>query len=226
MQQKTPLVAPSILAADFGFLNQSVQMLNDSEADWLHLDIMDGSFVPNFSFGFPVIEAIRKSSTKPLDVHLMINEPDRYLQRFAQAGAHLISVHYEACTHLHRSIAAIKSLGCKAGVVLNPHTSVNLLDDILTEVDLVLIMSVNPGFGGQRFIENTYRKVRVLKEKLIARNASALIEIDGGVDLQNAAALVQAGADVLVAGSSVFSAKEPAKAISALKHCNTSSTIV
>jgi ribulose-phosphate 3-epimerase len=211
------LIAPSILSADFANLQRDIEMINISEADWFHVDIMDGVFVPNISFGFPVLQAVNKHATKPLDVHLMIVDPDRYLEAFKNAGAANITVHVEACTHLHRTIAAIKDLGCKAGVAINPHTSIHLLDDILEDLDLVCLMSVNPGFGGQKFIENTYRKIRSLRELASGRNEHLLIEIDGGVGATNAQALLKAGANVLVAGNSVFSAASPVTAISQLK---------
>ncbi|MES2279587.1 MAG: ribulose-phosphate 3-epimerase [Bacteroidota bacterium] len=210
-------IAPSILAADFANLQRDIEMINSSEADWIHVDIMDGLFVPNISFGFPVIKAVKQHALKPLDVHLMITDPDRYLQAFKDAGADNITVHYEACKHLHRTIHAIKDLGCKAGVALNPHTPVALLDDIIADVDLVLIMSVNPGFGGQSFIDNTYKKIRELRNLADGRNPNLLIEIDGGVTQQNAAALLAAGANVLVAGNFVFSAKDQLATIAALK---------
>jgi ribulose-phosphate 3-epimerase len=212
------MVAPSLLSADFLNLERDIELVNRSEADWFHLDVMDGVFVPNLSFGFPVIEKISKAATKPLDVHLMIVDPDRYLERFKKAGAWLISVHYEACTHLHRTLAAIRHLGVKAGVVLNPHTPVPVLQDIICDTDLVLLMSVNPGFGGQKFIENTYRKTEQLKKLIRESGSPALIEIDGGVDLQNAGELVRCGADVLVAGNTVFASHDPLKTIRALKN--------
>jgi ribulose-phosphate 3-epimerase len=212
-----PIVAPSILAADFGNLDRDIRMLNESEADWVHVDIMDGVFVPNISFGFPVLEAVRKQAKKPLDVHLMIVQPERFVEAFARAGAATISVHIEACPHLHRNIQQIKSAGCKAGVALNPHTVVAELDNIIEEVDLVCVMSVNPGYGAQKFIENTYRKIQELKALITARNSRALIEIDGGVNQSNAAELLRAGADVLVAGNFVFSAADPKAVIRQLK---------
>ncbi|MDT3404979.1 ribulose-phosphate 3-epimerase [Mucilaginibacter terrae] len=199
------LIAPSILAADFANLQRDIEMINHSEAQWIHVDIMDGLFVPNISFGFPVVEAVKKHAQKPLDVHLMIVDPDRYLKAFADAGAAGITVHLEACTHLHRTVQAIKELGCKAGVALNPHTPVAALEDIIEDVDMVLIMSVNPGFGGQKFISNTYKKIEQLKSMSADKNPDLLIEIDGGVNLQNAPQLLAAGANVLVAGNFVFS---------------------
>jgi ribulose-phosphate 3-epimerase len=211
------LIAPSILSADFANIQRDVEMINKSEADWFHVDIMDGMFVPNISFGFPVIKAIKKHATKPLDVHLMINDPDRYLQTFKEAGADILTVHIEACPHLHRTIQAIKALGMKAGVALNPHTSVNLLTDIIADIELVCLMSVNPGFGGQKFIDNTYYKISSLKEIIRATKSKALIEIDGGVDLENYTKLLKVGADVLVAGNTVFSSSDPLKTISDLK---------
>ena len=211
------LVAPSILSADFANIQRDVEMINNSNADWFHVDIMDGMFVPNISFGFPVVKAIKKHATKPLDVHLMINDPDRYLQAFREAGADVLTVHLEACTHLHRTIQAIKALGMKAGVALNPHTSVNLLLDVINDIDLVCMMSVNPGFGGQKFIENTYDKVADLRSIIRTKKSDALIEIDGGVDLHNYKKLVQIGANVLVAGNTVFSSADPVKTIADLK---------
>lgn len=213
----THKIAPSILAADFANIQRDIEMLNRSEADWIHVDIMDGLFVPNISFGFPVVKAVKKYAQKPLDVHLMIVDPDRYLQQFKDAGANHITVHYEACTHLHRTVHAIKDMGCKAGVALNPHTPVALLDDIIADVDIVLLMSVNPGFGGQAFIENTYKKIADLKALSAERNPNLFIEIDGGVDLQNAAKLIQTGANVLVAGNFVFSAQDQEGTIRNLK---------
>jgi ribulose-phosphate 3-epimerase len=212
------LIAPSILSADFANIQRDVEMINQSNADWFHVDIMDGVFVPNISFGFPVVSAIKKHATKPLDVHLMIVEPDRYLEQFKNAGADILTVHLEACTHLHRTVSAIKQLGMKAGVALNPHTNVSLLEDILKDIDLVCLMSVNPGFGGQKFIENTYDKIKKLRAMATAQNTELLIEIDGGVGQHNLSALVQAGADVLVAGNAVFAAEDPAGMITTLKN--------
>lgn len=211
------IIAPSILAADFGNLARDIQMVNASEAEWIHLDIMDGVFVPNISYGFPVVSAIAKEARKVLDAHLMIIDPDRYVENFAKMGVEYLSVHYEACTHLHRSLQNIRNLGMKAGVALNPHTPVHLLEDILEECDYVLLMSVNPGFGGQKFIENCVKKVSVLKEMILKRNLNTLIEVDGGVNRHNAPILAQAGADALVAGSSVFNAPDPIAEIIALK---------
>ena len=215
------LIAPSLLSADFYNLITDINMINQSVADWFHLDVMDGMFVPNISFGIPVIKSVKKFSQKPLDVHLMIVDPDRYIESFKAAGADLISVHIEACKHLHRTVRFIKSLDIKAGVVLNPHTGVILLEDIIGEVDFVLLMSVNPGFGGQKFIENTYEKIRQLKEMIVRHNADVLIEVDGGVDLKNASKLIEAGADVLVAGNTVFSSADPKQTISNLKNLKT-----
>ncbi|WP_448528940.1 ribulose-phosphate 3-epimerase [Raineya sp.] len=214
---KTPIVAPSILAADFANLQKEVEMLNASQADWIHLDIMDGLFVPNISFGMPVCKAIRKYAKKPLDYHLMIEKPERYVKEFKDLGASVISVHLEACPHLHRNIQQIKSLGCKAGVAINPHTAVSLLEPIIQEIDLVCLMSVNPGFGGQMFIESTFEKVKALRNLIDSKKAHTLIEIDGGVSSANAKELVQAGADVLVAGSFVFNATNPHQVIEDLK---------
>ena len=211
------LLAPSMLSANFGELDKDVQLVNEGAADWFHLDIMDGVFVPNISYGFPVVKAMAKKAGKPLDAHLMIVDPDRYLANFAELGVEWLSVHYEACTHLHRTIQAIKALGMKAGVAFNPHTSISLIEDIIMDVDYVLIMSVNPGFGGQSFIENALDKVRRLKEMINRKGAKCLIQVDGGVTTNNARALEEAGADVLVAGSAVFGAKDPMEAMRLIK---------
>ncbi len=211
------IIAPSILAADFANLEREVKMINDSQADWIHVDVMDGVFVPNISFGIPVIEAIKRHAKKPLDVHLMIVQPERYVETFQKAGAGILTVHLEASTHLHRTLQQIKAAGMKAGVAVNPHTSVSLLEDTIADIDLVCVMSVNPGFGGQKFIENTYRKVAELKSLIESRQSSALIEIDGGVNQQNAKPLLDAGAHVLVAGNFVFSSPDPKGVIQRLK---------
>ncbi len=212
-----PWVAPSFLSADFGNLQKDIESINNSQADWIHLDIMDGVFVPNLSFGFPVIKYIREHARKPLDVHLMIVDPDRYIKAFYEAGADILTVHYEACTHLHRTIQSIKELGMKAGVALNPHTPVPLLDDILHDTDMVLIMSVNPGFGGQKFIEHSYKKIRTLSSLIRERGLDTLIEVDGGVTLENAGKLVKAGVNVLVAGNTVFRSANTVETIRQLK---------
>lgn len=214
---KNTLIAPSVLAADFGNLQRDIEMINQSQADWFHIDIMDGVFVPNISFGMPVLDAISKHAQKTIDVHLMIVQPERYIKTFAKLGANILTVHYEASTHLHRTLQEIKAEGMKAGVALNPHTNVNLLEDCINDIDLVCLMSVNPGFGGQSFIENTYKKVQQLKEIIAQNGASTLIEIDGGVTSENAKQLVEAGADVLVAGSFVFNSENPTDTIANLK---------
>lgn len=214
---KTKLIAPSLLSADFGNLERDIEMLNNSQADWLHIDVMDGRFVPNISFGFPVMKMVQKISKKFVDVHLMIVEPEKYVEEFIDYGADLVSVHYEACTHLHRTLTLIQDKGAKAGVVLNPSTPVLMLEDIIADVDLVLLMSVNPGFGGQKFIQNTYKKIAETKDLILSNNSTALIQVDGGVNLENAAKLFEAGADVLVAGNAVFSSDDPEKTIELLK---------
>ena len=214
---KNTILAPSVLAADFANLQRDIEMINNSQADWFHVDIMDGVFVPNISFGMPVLEAISRHAQKTIDVHLMIVDPDRYIKTFADLGANILTVHYEACTHLHRTLQAIKAEGMKAGVALNPHTNVNVLEDVINDVDLVCMMSVNPGFGGQSFIEQTYKKVRQLKKLITDSGASTIIEIDGGVTSKNAVSLVEAGADVLVAGNFVFKAENPTQTIADLK---------
>ena len=213
------IIAPSILAADFGNLQRDCEMVNNSKADWFHLDIMDGVFVPNISYGMPIINKINEVATKTLDVHLMIVDPERYIETFKNVGADILTVHYESCTHLHRTIQSIKSNGMKAGVALNPHTSAHLLEDVLNDLDLILVMSVNPGFGGQSFIENTYEKVRTLKMLREKSRSDFIIEIDGGVNATNAPKLIEAGADALVAGSFVFKSDNPTKTIENLKNC-------
>jgi ribulose-phosphate 3-epimerase len=215
-----PIIAPSVLAADFANLQRDVELINASDADWFHIDIMDGVFVPNLSFGVPVTEAIARHAKKPLDVHLMIVQPEKYIETFAKAGASYITVHWEASPHIHRTLAQIKEAGCKAGVVLNPGTPVNVLEDVVQDADMVLLMSVNPGFGGQKFIENAVGKTARLKDLILQKNTNTLIEIDGGVNLETGARLVQAGADALVAGSFVFNAPDPKQVISELKAIN------
>lgn len=211
------LIAPSILSADFANLEKDVKMINESDADWFHVDVMDGVFVPNISFGFPVIKAIKKHATKPLDVHLMIVDPDRFIAAFKEAGADVLSVHIEACHHLHRSIQNVKSHGMKAGVAINPHSSISLLENVIADIDLICLMSVNPGFGGQKFINTTYKKLDDLKDLILKSGSKALIEIDGGVDLNNYQKLLKHGADVLVAGNTVFSSNNPKATIQDLK---------
>lgn len=213
------IIAPSILAADFGNLQRDCELVNNSEADWFHIDIMDGVFVPNISYGMPVLKAINKIATKTLDVHLMIINPDRYIETFKNLGADILTVHYEACTHLHRTLQNIKVNGMKAGVAVNPHTSVDLLKDILLDIDLVLIMSVNPGFGGQSFIDNTYKKIETLKKMRSESGSNFIIEVDGGVNIKNASKLIKSGADALVAGSFVFKSEDAIKTIEDLKKC-------
>lgn len=215
---KQPIIAPSVLSADFGNLQRDIEMINSSDAEWIHVDVMDGHFVPNISLGIPVCEAISKYATKPLDVHLMISHPEKYLKAFKNAGASYITVHYEACIHLHSILSQIKDLGCYAGVAINPHTSVQLLEDIVPEADMVLIMTVNPGFGGQKFIENSYKKIKVLKEIITDCNSQTLIEVDGGVTTKNAPLLVEAGVDVLVAGNTIFKSDDPLDTIKSLKN--------
>ena len=212
-----PIVAPSVLASDFANLEREIKMINESQADWIHVDIMDGVFVPNLSMGLPVVEAIKRHAQKPMDVHLMIVEPGRYVEAFCKAGASTISVHVEACPHLHRNIEQIKALGCKAGVAINPHTSIADLENVIADIDLVCVMSVNPGFGGQKFIRHTFDKVKSLKKMIVASGSKALIEIDGGVNMDNAKPLIESGADVLVAGNFVFSSANPKDVIRQLK---------
>lgn len=211
------IISPSVLSCDFANVQRDVEMINNSKADWFHIDVMDGVFVPNISFGFPVIQAIKKHAKKPLDVHIMIVNPDQFVEEFAKAGTDILTVHFEACTHLHRTIQLIKSHGMKAGVALNPHTNVNVLEDVIADLDLVLIMSVNPGFGGQKFIESAVEKVSKLKQLISSNNSKALIEVDGGVNLETGKILVDAGADALVAGSFVFNSENPTNTIQSLK---------
>ena len=215
---KIPVIAPSVLAADFSNLEKEIRMINESDADWIHVDIMDGVFVPNISMGLPVVEAIHRHAKKPLDVHLMIVQPERYAEAFQKAGAEIISVHVEACPHLHRNIQQIKDLGCKAGVAINPHTPIQDLENVIRDIDLVCVMSVNPGFGAQKFIEHTFQKITLLREMIRKSGSQALIEIDGGVNQANARPLLEAGADVLVAGNFVFSSRDPQAVIKQLKN--------
>lgn len=219
------IIAPSILSSDFGNLQRDIEMINQSDADWFHVDVMDGVFVPNISFGFPVMAAVKKHARKPLDVHLMIVEPDKFIPEFAKAGADRITVHYEACTHLHRTLQLIKASGCKAGVALNPHTPVTLLQDVIEDLDLVLIMSVNPGFGGQQFIHNTYKKIQDLKNLIQGKNEDLIIEVDGGVGLQNVATLAAAGANAFVAGNAIFATENPTETIAKMKQLTNSISI-
>ncbi len=216
-EMNSHLIAPSVLAADFARLGEQIEMINQSEADWFHLDVMDGRFVPNITFGMFIIEAIKRLATKPLDVHLMIEEPEKYIEQFRKAGADVITVHYEACTHLHRTLQQIKATGAKAGIALNPHTPVSVLEDIIDDADVVCLMSVNPGFGGQAFIPQTYEKIRKLKKMISDNHSETIIEIDGGVGLNNYKELIQAGADVLVAGNAVFAAENPIETVAKLK---------
>lgn len=216
--KKSHLIAPSVLAADFSKLGEQIELVNQSEADWFHVDVMDGNFVPNISFGMAIIDTINKIATKPLDVHLMIVHPERYIEQIRAAGADVITVHYEACPHIHRTVQQIKATGAKAGVAINPGTPISVFEEVLEEIDLALIMSVNPGFGGQKFIYRTLEKTRSLKERITIRNTNTLIEIDGGVGLQNAEVLLKSGADVLVAGSSVYKSDDPVKTIHRLKN--------
>ena len=221
-----PIIAPSVLSADFANLGRDVEMINNSQADWFHVDVMDGDFVPNISFGFPVIKAIQNLAKKPLDVHLMIVQPERYIKEFKAVGAEILSVHYEACTHLHRTLHAIKEEGMKAGIAINPHTPISLLKDVIKDTDLVCMMSVNPGFGGQKFIEQTYQKCKELRQMIDESGSSCLIEIDGGVNAQTAPLLLAAGAHVLVAGNYVFGSKNPTETISSLKNLQHNTTTV